>query len=85
MLVIYAHALREKGESAVDTNGNTHEQLTMCSLFDGSEGFCLGALLVGIKPISASEVEPFPIQVTTKRMPFIMHYGDVSAMDDGKI
>ena len=33
----------------------------------------------------ASEIEPFPIRVTTKRLPFMKHYGDVSRMDGGKI
>ena len=60
-------------------------ELTLGSLFDGSGGFPLGGLLSGITPIWASEVEPFPIRVTTKRMPFIKHYGDVSALDGGKI
>ncbi|MCC8093749.1 MAG: DNA cytosine methyltransferase [Akkermansia sp.] len=60
-------------------------KLTLGSLFDGSGGFPLGGLLAGITPVWASEIEPFPIRVTTKRMPFIKHYGDVSAMDGGKI
>ena len=33
----------------------------------------------------ASEIEPFPIRVTTKRLPFMKHYGDISQMDGGKI
>ena len=61
------------------------DKLTLGSLFDGSGGFPLGGLLAGITPVWASEIEPFPIRVTTKRMPFIKHYGDVSAMDGGKI
>ena len=59
--------------------------LTLGSLFDGSGGFPLGGLLSGIVPVWASEIEPFPIRVTTKRMPFMKHYGDISAMDGGKI
>ncbi|MCC8036698.1 MAG: DNA cytosine methyltransferase [Bacteroidales bacterium] len=61
------------------------DKLTLGSLFDGSGGFLLGGLLAGITPVWASEIEPFPIRVTTKRMPFIKHYGDVSAMNGGKI
>lgn len=53
-------------------------ELTLGSLFDGSGGFPLGAKLLGIKPIWASEIEPFPIRVTTKRMPEVKHLGDVS-------
>ena len=55
--------------------------LTLGSLFDGSGGFCLGGILAGIKPIFASEIEPFPIRVTTKRLPFVKHYGDVNKLD----
>lgn len=55
------------------------------SLFDGSGGFPLGGLLAGIRPVWASEIEPFPVRVTTKRLPFMKHYGDVSKMDGGKI
>jgi len=53
------------------------KQLTLGSLFDGSGGFPLGGLLCGIKPLWASEVEPFPIRVTTKRLPQVKHYGDI--------
>lgn len=59
--------------------------LTMASLFDGSGGFPLAAMMNGITPIWSSEIEPFPIRVTTKRMPFIKHYGDVSQIDGGKV
>ena len=59
--------------------------LTLGSLFDGSGGFPLGDLLSGITPVWASEIEPFPIRVTTKRMPFMKHYGDISTMDGSKV
>ena len=59
--------------------------LTLGSLFDGSGGFPLGGLLAGITPVWASEIEPFSIRVTTKRLPFMKHYGDISQMDGGKI
>lgn len=52
--------------------------LTLASLFDGSGGFPLAATLTGIKPLWASEIEPFPIRVTTKRLPDVKHLGDVS-------
>ena len=54
--------------------------LTLGSLFDGSGGFPLAGILSGIKPLWASEVEPFAIRVTTKRLPQMKHYGDVSAL-----
>lgn len=63
----------------------TNKTLTLGSLFDGSGGFPLGGLLAGITPVWASEIEPFPIRVTTKRMPFMKHYGNISAMDGGRI
>jgi len=59
--------------------------LTLGSLFDGSGGFPLGGLISGITPVWASEIEPFPIRVTTMRLPFMKHYGDISQMDGGKI
>ena len=62
-----------------------NKTLTLGSLFDGSWGFPLGGLLAGITPVWASEIEPFPVRVTTKRLPFMKHYGNISAMDGGKI
>ena len=59
--------------------------LTLGSLFDGSGGFPLGGILAGIKPVWASEIEPFPIRVTTKRLPFMKHYGDVNKLDGGEL
>lgn len=59
--------------------------LTLGSLFDGSAGFPLGGLLSGITPLWASEIEPFPIRVTTKRLPQMKHYGDISAMNGSEI
>ena len=59
--------------------------LTLGSLFDGSGGFPLGGLLAGVTPVWASEIEPFPIRVTTMRFPTMKHYGDISRMDGGKI
>ena len=59
--------------------------LTLGSLFDGSGGFCLGGILAGIKPVWQSEIEPFPIRVTTKRLPFVKHYGDVNTLDGGEL
>lgn len=58
-----------------------NRNLTLGSLFDGSGGFPLGGLISGITPLWASEIEPFPIRVTTKRLPQMKHYGDVSAQN----
>lgn len=62
-----------------------NNNLTLGSLFDGSGGFPLGGLAFGITPLWASEVEPFPIRVTTKRMPQVKHYGDVSKLNGAEI
>lgn len=59
--------------------------LTLGSLFDGSGGFPLGGLLAGITPVWASEIEPFPIRVTTKRLPFMKHLGDISTVSGADI
>ena len=59
--------------------------LTLGSLFDGSGGFPLGGLLAGIRPVWQSEIEPFPIRVTTKRLPFVKHYGDVNKLDGAEL
>lgn len=60
-------------------------RLTLGSLFSGSGGFELAGLLCGVEPIWSSEIEPFPIRVTTKRMPFVKHYGDVSTLNGAEI
>lgn len=61
------------------------KQLTLGSLFDGSGGFPLGGLLSGVTPLWASEIEPFPIRVTTKRLPFMKHYGDISRLNGAEL
>lgn len=60
-------------------------KLTLGSLFDGSGGFPLGGLISGMVPVWASEIEPFPIRVTTKRLPCIKHYGDVTALSGAEL
>ena len=62
-----------------------NKNVTLGSLFDGSGGFPLGGLISGITPLWASEIEPFPIRVTTKRLPQVEHYGDVSTLDGAKL
>jgi len=62
-----------------------NKMLTLGSLFDGSGGFPLGGIISGIAPVWASEIEPFPIRVTTKRLPFMKHYGDVSKLNGAEL
>ena len=61
------------------------DRLKLGSLFDGSGGFPLGGLLAGVTPVWASEIEPFPIRVTTKRLPGMKHLGDVSSINGAEI
>ena len=62
-----------------------NKELTLGSLFDGSGGFPLAANICGIKPIWASEVEPFPIRVTQKNLPQVKHLGDIKDIDGSEI
>ena len=55
--------------------------LTLGSLFDGSGTFPMAGILSGITPVWASEIEPFPIAVTQKRLPFMKHYGNISKLN----
>lgn len=54
--------------------------LTMGSLFDGIGGFPLAAERYGIKPLWASEIERFPIEVTSERFPSMAHCGDITKL-----
>lgn len=64
---------------------DTKRTLTLGSLFDGSGGFPLAGILSGIEPLWASEVEPFAVRVTTKRLPGMKHYGDVSKLSGAEL
>ena len=55
------------------------------SLFDGSGGFPVAGALCGIEPIWASEVEPYPIAVTSTRFPNLKHLGDISKINGGEV
>ena len=59
--------------------------LRLGSLFEGSGGFPLAATKVGIKPVWASEIEPFPILVTTTRLPQMQHLGDICDIDGSQL
>lgn len=55
--------------------------LTMGSLFDGIGGFPLAAVRCGITPVWASEIEAFPIEVTKRHFPDMIHVGDITKLD----
>ena len=59
--------------------------LTLGSLFDGIGGFPLAAIRQGITPLWASEIEPFPIQVTKHHFPETLHMGDITRLDGAKL
>ena len=59
--------------------------LTMGSLFDGIGGFPLAAVRNGIVPVWASEIEAFPIQVTKKHFPGMIHVGDITKLDGAEL
>lgn len=58
----------------------TNKPLTLGSLFDGSGGFPLAALQLGMRPVWACEIEPFAIRVTTKKLPQVAHFGDIQTV-----
>ena len=60
-------------------------QMKLGALFSGSGGFELAGQLVGFTPVWASEIEPFPILVTTKRFPRMLHLGDIKKLDGAKM
>jgi DNA (cytosine-5)-methyltransferase 1 len=55
------------------------------SLFDGIGAFPLSASKHGIKAVWASEIEPFPIKVTSLRFPDMKHIGDVTKINGADI
>ena len=55
------------------------------SLFDGSGGFPLAGALCGVEPVWASEIEPYPIRVTTRRFPRMKHLGDITKINGAEI
>ena len=63
----------------------TAKPLTLGSLFDGIGGFPLAGICAGIRPVWASEIEPFPIRVTEKRLPEMKHYGDIHGLHGAKL
>lgn len=60
-------------------------ELTMGSLFDGIGGFPLAAVRNGITPLWASEIEPFPIEVTKTHFPDMVHVGDITKLNGANL
>ena len=55
------------------------------SLFDGIGVFSLAASRCGIRPVWASEIEKAPISITKRHFPDMVHLGDITKVDGGKI
>ena len=62
-----------------------NKPLTLGSLFSGSGTFEMAGILSGILPVWKSEIEPFPIAVTEKRLPFVKHLGDINSVNGAEI
>lgn len=60
-------------------------RITIGSLFSGSGGFELAGAMFGAVPVWASEIEPFPIAVTRKRFPEMIHMGDIGKLDGAEL
>lgn len=58
---------------------------TMGSLFDGIGGFPLAAVRNGIVPVWASEIEAFPVAVTKRWFPDMIHVGDITKLDGARL
>lgn len=59
--------------------------ITLGSLFDGSGTCPLAATMCGVTPVWASEIEPFPVAVTTSRFPGMKHLGDITKINGAEI
>lgn len=57
----------------------------MGSLFDGIGGFPLAAVRNDIRPVWASEIEAFPIEVTKLRFPNMVHAGGVTKLNGAEL
>lgn len=59
--------------------------ITLGSLFDGIGVFPLAASRHGITPVWASEIIPDAISITKRHFPAMVHLGDITKLDGGKI
>ncbi len=59
--------------------------MTLGSLFDGIGGWLLAARHAGVKPLWASEIEPFPCSVTARHFPGVTQMGDITKIDGAAI
>lgn len=62
-----------------------NKALKIGSLFDGIGVFPLAASKYGITPTWASEIEKAPISITKRHFPNMIHLGDITKINGGKI
>lgn len=55
------------------------------SLFDGAGTCPLAGSVCGVKPVWASEIEPFPVSVSSSNFPQMDHLGDITQVHGDKI
>lgn len=59
--------------------------MTLGSLFDGLGGWQIAACRAGIKPMWSSEIEKFPLKLTSIRFPQTKQLGDITKMSADEI
>lgn len=59
--------------------------MTLGSLFDGAGTCPLAASMCGVKPVWASEIEPFPVAVSSSNFPSMVHLGDITKVHGDQI
>src|SRR5699024_10644142 len=62
-----------------------HTGLKIGSLFDGIGVFPLVSSRYGIIPTWASEIEKAPVSITKRHFPTMLHLGDITKIDGGKV
>ena len=61
-----------------------HQRLTVLKDLGYTEAQCVVLHIedeAKVKAVWASEIEPFPIRVTTRRFPTMKHYGDIGGLE----
>ena len=66
-------------------NLSEKKQLTLGSLFDGIGGFPYAASFYGIRPLWASEIDPVCAAITKRRIPDMVHLGDITRLHGGTV
>lgn len=54
-------------------------------MFDGIGGFPLAGVRYGFTPVWASEIESFPVKVTSLRFPEMLHVGDITKLKGNEL